>query len=61
MTVYVTADELIDLEHARLRLRREFGAGVDRGRVVREAIAIALADLETRGSESDLVRRLTGS
>ena len=45
MTVYVTADELLDLEHARLTLRRA-GPAVDRGRLVREAIAIALADLE---------------
>ena len=61
MTVYVTADELIELEHLRLRLRREWGVAVDRGRVVREAIAIVLADVENRGGESDLVRRLTGS
>ncbi len=60
MTVYVTADELLELEHARLRLRHEWGGGVDRGRVVREAIAIVLADVETRGAESDLVRRLSG-
>ncbi|MFL6108737.1 MAG: hypothetical protein ACJ72L_17400, partial [Marmoricola sp.] len=44
MTVYVTADELIELEHARLTLRRS-GLAVDRGRLVREAIAMALADL----------------
>jgi hypothetical protein len=61
MTVYVTADELLELEHARLRLRREWGLGVDRGRVVREAIAIVLADLEERGPQSELVRRLNGS
>ncbi len=61
MTVYVTADELLELEHARLRLRREWGVGVDRGRVVREAIAIVLADMEERGADSELVRRLTGS
>ena len=61
MTVYVTADELLELEHARLRLRREWGVGVDRGRVVREAIAIVLADMEARGTDSELVRRLTGS
>lgn len=58
MTVYISAEELMALEHARLALRRELGAGVDRGRVVREAVAIALADLDERGSESDLVRRL---
>lgn len=61
MTVYVTADELLELEHARLRLRREWGVGVDRGRVVREAIAIVLADMEARGHDSELVRRLNGS
>ena len=60
MTVYVTNDELIDLEHARLSLRRDQGLAVDRGRLVREAIAIALADLEANGSESVLVQRLTG-
>jgi hypothetical protein len=60
MTVYVTADELLDLEHARLVLRRA-GLSIDRGRLVREAIAIALADLEAHGDDSDLVHRLTGA
>ncbi len=60
MTVYVTSDELLDLEDARLSLRRDQGLAVDRGRLVREAIAIALADLEANGSESVLVQRLTG-
>jgi hypothetical protein len=60
MTVYVTADELIDLEHARLSLRRDQGLAVDRGRLVREAIAIVLADLDLNGDESVLVQRLTG-
>ena len=59
MTVYVTADELLDLEHARLSLRRHQGLAVDRGRLVREAIAMALADLETNGDDSVLVQRLT--
>ena len=58
MTVYVTADELLDLEHARLSLRRA-GLTVDRGRLVREAIAIALADLDANGDDSVLVHRLT--
>ena len=57
MTVYVTADELLDLEHARLTLRRS-GLTVDRGRLVREAIAMALADLEENGDESAIVERL---
>ena len=58
MTVYVTADELFDIEHARLQLRRAHGKAVDRGRLVRAAIAMALADLDTRGPDSELVRRL---
>jgi hypothetical protein len=58
MTVYVTAEELLDLEGARLSLRRA-GLSVDRGRLVREAIAIALADLEHHGDDSLLVHRLT--
>jgi hypothetical protein len=58
ITIYVTGDELLDLEHARLSLRREQGLAVDRGRLVREAISLVLADLEERGSDSMLVRRL---
>jgi len=59
MTVYITSDELLDLEHARLGLRRSHGLAVDRGRIVREAIALVLADLEAHGDDSALVRRLT--
>jgi hypothetical protein len=61
MTVYVTADELLDIEHARLSLRRDQGLAVDRGRLVREAIAIVLADLEVNGDDSVLVQRLLGT
>ncbi len=59
MTVYVTSDELLDLEHSRLALRRTHGLAVDRGRVVREALALVLADFEAHGADSALVRRLT--
>ena len=59
MTVYVTADELLDIEHARLGLRRSHGLAVDRGRLVREAIAMVLADFEANGDDSARVRRLT--
>jgi len=59
MTVYVTAQELLDLEHARLSLRAEHGLAVDRGRLVREALHLVLADLEQNGAASALVRRLT--
>jgi hypothetical protein len=61
ITVYVTSDELIALEQARLMLRAEHGVAVDRGRIVRTAISLAVADLAARGSESELVRRLEAS
>ena len=61
VTVYVTSDELMDLEHARLALRRSHALAVDRGRMVREAVAIALADLEENGEDSVIVRRLRES
>jgi hypothetical protein len=57
ITVYLSAGELLDLEHARLKLRR-FGFVVDRGRLVREAIAILLADLDARGKDSLAARRI---
>ncbi len=59
MTVYVTSAELLHLEQARLRLRAEHGLAVDRGRLVREALALVLAEFEESGEESSLVRRLT--
>ena len=59
MTVYVTSDELLDIEHTRLVLRRTNGLAVDRGRLVREALALVLADFEANGDDSALVRRLT--
>ncbi|MGH3352400.1 MAG: hypothetical protein ACRDPS_17150 [Nocardioides sp.] len=58
MTVYITSGELLDLEHARLNLRSRHGIAVDRGRLVREALAIVLADLEEHGDDSALVHRL---
>jgi hypothetical protein len=58
ITIYVTADELLDLEHARLSLRRHHGLAVDRGRLVREAVSLALAELDEKGLDSPLVQRL---
>ena len=58
VTFYCTAEELMDLEHARLQLRRKFGIGVDRGRIVREALAQVLDELEQAGADSSLVQRL---
>ncbi|HUW79140.1 MAG TPA: cobyrinic acid a,c-diamide synthase [Candidatus Nanopelagicaceae bacterium] len=60
ITVYVSPDELFDLEQARLSLRGEHGLAVDRGRIVREALAVIVADLEAKGESSILVRRLRG-
>ncbi|HET6560248.1 MAG TPA: hypothetical protein VFG72_00075 [Marmoricola sp.] len=61
MTVYMTADELLDIEHARLELRRHHALAVDRGRLVRAAVALALADLDAHGAESAVVQRLQES
>lgn len=57
ITVYLSADEFLDLERARLTLRAR-GIGVDRGRLVREAIAVLLADLEGGIDASVIARRL---
>ena len=60
ITVYVSSEEWINLEDARLNLRRA-GIVVDRGRLVRAAIASALADLATKGEDADLLTRLGAS
>ena len=52
--------ELLDLERARLALRAR-GLSVDRGRMVREAIAALLADLDAGVESSMLARRLRRS
>ena len=60
ITVYLSADELLDLERARITLRAR-GLTVDRGRLVREAIAVLLADLDAGVESSTLARRLRES
>ena len=60
ITVYISQDELLALETARLTLRGQHGVAADRGRIVREAIAVLLADLQERGDDAVLVRRLRG-
>jgi hypothetical protein len=57
ITVYLAEAELLDLERARLTLRG-FGIPADRGRIVREALAVLLADLDAEGEESLMARRL---
>jgi hypothetical protein len=61
MTVYLTSGELLALEQARLKLRGELGRNVDRGRLVRAALAIALGDLEARGTDSEIAQRLSAT
>jgi hypothetical protein len=57
ITIYLSAEELLDLERARITLRAR-GLSVDRGRMVREAIAVLLADLDAGVESSTLARRL---
>lgn len=58
ITVYLSTEELEAIEDARIVLRREHTISVDRGRIVRAAIAQALAELSSSGKDADLVRRL---
>ena len=60
ITVYLSAEELLELEQARLALLR-YGIPADRGRIVREAIAVLLADLDAQGKESLLARRIASN
>jgi hypothetical protein len=57
ITVYLSGGELLDLERVRITLRA-LGIMVDRGRIVREALAILLADLDAVGEKSLVARRL---
>jgi hypothetical protein len=58
ITVYVSPEELLGLEQARILLRAEHGLAMDRGRIVREALDLVLADFEANGESSLLVRSL---
>ena len=61
ITVYVSPEELLGLEQARIMLRAEHGLALDRGRIVREAIDLVLADFDANGESSLLVQSLRGS
>ncbi|MDO5737467.1 MAG: hypothetical protein Q4P15_13450 [Propionibacteriaceae bacterium] len=58
ITVYFSSEELFALEDATLDCKRTHGLRVDRGRLVRSAVALALADLAERGEDSDVVAAL---
>jgi hypothetical protein len=55
--VYLSSAELLELEQAKVTLRG-YGILADRGRIVREALAVLLADLEVGGEQSLMARRL---
>jgi hypothetical protein len=58
ITVYVSPEELVALEQARITLRAGHGLALDRGRIVREAVNLVLADLSAHGEDSSLVQVL---
>ena len=58
VTFYCTAQDLMELEKARLSLRAEHGVAADRGRIVRAALAYVLEDFAARGEDSILLRHL---
>ena len=58
ITVYFSSEELFALEDATLLCKRAHGLKVDRGRLVRSAVALALADLAENGADSDVVAAL---
>ena len=59
VTFYCTDSDLTRLEAARLDLRANHKLASDRGRIVRAAIAEILDDLDARGADSLLVKRLS--
>lgn len=58
ITVYFSTEELVALEQARLQIRADYGLNVDRGRLVREAVAMLVADLAAQHGASTIVQRL---
>ena len=59
VTFYCTAEDLMQLEKARLALRAEHGVAADRGRIVRAALAYVLEDFAARADDSILLRHLS--
>ena len=58
ITVYFSSEELFALEDATLELKRRHGINLDRGRLVRTAVASALLDLAEHGADSAVVAEL---
>ena len=60
ITFYCTAEDLMAIERARLKLRADHGVAADRGRIVRAALDYVLEDFGAREEDSILLRRLSG-
>jgi len=58
ITVYLSVEELVALDEAKSALFRDHHLKIDRGRIVREAVAVVVADLAAKGEHSILARRL---
>ena len=58
ITVYFSSEELFALEDATLELKRRHGINLDRRRLVRTAVALALLDLAENGADSAVVAEL---
>ncbi len=61
ITVYFSSEELFALEDATLELKRRHGLSLDRGRLVRTAVAMVVADLAANGEDAAVVAELRGS
>jgi len=58
ITVYFSSEELFALEDATLELKRRHGINLDRGRLVRTAVALALLGRAESGADSAVVAEL---
>ena len=58
ITVYISSEQLLALEQARLKLKAEYGLRVDRGKLVRAAVALALDELDELGRQASVVKML---
>ena len=58
ITVYLSANELVQIDEAKTMLFRDLGVKVDRGRIVREALDVVVTDLAAKGEDSILAMRL---
>lgn len=58
ITVYLTPDELTALEAAHHQIRHQYGIRVDRGRIVREALHLALTGLAHHGQNAPITQRV---